>query len=90
MSGTGIGEEFIRRAAAHDVAARMKYKGISLRDAVCELVHEAMQPGDGGIIAVDKDYNVVMEFNSVGMYRGCADHTGRFETAIFKDAQAKL
>ncbi len=50
VSGTGIGEEFIRGATAHDVAARRAYKGISTKDAVCEVVHGVMRPGDGGVV----------------------------------------
>jgi beta-aspartyl-peptidase (threonine type) len=85
VSGTGIGEEFLRRAAAHDVAARVAYKGIDLSAAVKEVVFGSFAPGDGGFIGVDDEYNIVMEFNTVGMYRAAADSTGRFEAAIFKD-----
>ena len=85
LSGTGVGEEFLRRAACHDVAARHAYKGISLKEAMAEVVWDSFAPGDGGFVGVDKDYNMVLDFNSGGMYRGWADHTGAFETAIFKE-----
>lgn len=85
MSGTGIGEEFYRRCACHAVAAHMAYGGASLAQAVHSLVFEDMKPGDGGVVAVDRGYNICMAFNSVGMYRGCADSCGRFEVAVFPD-----
>ena len=63
---------------------QVRYRpGTSLEQAVSEIVEGVLAPGDGGIIAVDKDYNISMEFNTPGMYRGAADSSGRFETAIF-------
>lgn len=58
-----MGEEFIRRAAAHDVAARVAYKGVSLREAMRQVVWESFSEGDGGFVGVDADYNVVWDFN---------------------------
>lgn len=84
LSGTGVGEEFLRRAACHDVAARVKHGGASLGDAMRAVVFEEFAPGDGGFVGVGKDYSIEMEFNSGGMSRACADHTGRREVAIFK------
>lgn len=52
LSGTGVGEEFQRRAACHDVAARVAYGGASLSDAMRAVVFEDMAPGDGGFIGV--------------------------------------
>jgi beta-aspartyl-peptidase (threonine type) len=63
LSGTGVGEEFIRRAAAHDVAARVAYKGISLAAAMREVVWGSMHQGHGGFVGVDADANVVWDFN---------------------------
>lgn len=88
VSGTGVGEEFIRRAAAHDVAARVQYKGISLQQAMKEVVWESFSEGDGGFVGLDADYNVVMDFNSVGMYRGAVDYRGLNVTAVFQDQWA--
>ena len=41
--------------------------------------------GEGGVIAVDKDGNVALEFNSAGMYRGAVDAEGRRQIAIYGD-----
>lgn len=86
VSCTGHGESFIRAVAAHDVHALMAYKGISLAEAVRVVVHEKLPPldGDGGLIAVDRAGNVVLDFNCSGMYRGHAGTDGVFHTAIFR------
>jgi beta-aspartyl-peptidase (threonine type) len=71
VSGTGHGEFFMLGVTAYDVAARMKYKGLSLRDAARETIeHLTTIKGEGGIIAVDSNGNVALPFNSQGMYRG--------------------
>ena len=55
---------------AFDVAARMKYKGISLESAAAETIARLTSiGGEGGLIAVDTLGNVTLQFNSEGMYR---------------------
>lgn len=63
----------------------MRYGGASLAEAVKAVVHGggALQPGDGGVIAVDGNYNVAIELNSPGMYRGWATSNGDCKVAIF-------
>lgn len=74
VSCTGHGESFIRVAAAHDVCARMAYGGLSLEAATQAVVHDSLSAigGSGGLIAVDRDGNVCLQFNTEGMYRGIA------------------
>lgn len=71
ISCTGHGEYFIRYAVAHDMHARMKYNGESIGEAGNSIIQEVLKEagGDGGLIGVDKDGNVVMEFNTDGMFR---------------------
>lgn len=84
VSCTGIGEEFIRHVVAYDVAARMKYKSSSLEDAVNDILEHELPKAAGGIIAVDKDGRISMEFSTRGMARAAADSTGRFEVLWHK------
>jgi len=86
ISCTGHGESFIRAVAAFDVHALMAYKGLSLQEAVRVVVHEKLPPleGDGGLIAVDRNGNIVLDFNCSGMYRGQVGADGVFQTAIFR------
>ncbi len=87
VSGTGHGEFFIRYTVAREIAALMEYKGMSVQKAAEEVIMNRLKPagGEGGVIALDKDGNIAMVFNSPGMYRACADSKGRHEVAIFGD-----
>jgi len=71
VSATGHGEFFILNAVAHDLHARMVYAGQSLQEAANELVMNKLKQLDagGGIIAVDKNGNIAMPFNTSGMFR---------------------
>ena len=84
VSGTGWGEKFIKHAVAFNISALMAYSGMPLSDAVHEIIFDVLQPDDGGVIAVDKDGNYAMEFNTSGMFRGVATSSGTFEVKIWK------
>jgi L-asparaginase / beta-aspartyl-peptidase len=84
VSGTGLGEAFIRAAVGHEVAARMRYlKQPLARAAAAALAQVKTIGGDGGLIAVDRHGNVAMPFNSEGMFRAAIDRAGKRRTAIF-------
>ena len=71
ISCTGTGEFFIRGTIARDISALMEYKELSLDKAGKETLKKLTKmKGDGGFIGVDKDGNVIMMFNTEGMYRG--------------------
>ena len=85
VTATGHGEYFIRYTVAHDISALMEYQGRSLAEAANEVIFEKLLPvgGTGGVIAVDKDGNYTMTFNTSGMFRGVVTAGGVRETAIF-------
>ena len=84
VSGTGIGEAFIRGVLAYDVAARMHYRGESLPAAARAAMKKlAGLKADGGLIAVDRRGNIAMPFISEGMYRAAIDPRGRRTIAIY-------
>jgi beta-aspartyl-peptidase (threonine type) len=84
VSGTGLGEAFMRAAVAHDVCARVLYAKVSLAAAArAALRSVAAIGGDGGLIAVDRRGNIAMPFNSEGMFRASIDAAGRKTVAIF-------
>ncbi len=88
VSCTGHGEYFMRGVTAYDVAARMKYKGLSLEDAARETIAWLGEiQGEGGLIAVDSHGNVTMPFNSDGMYRGSVEFTGTRTIEIYRPNQ---
>ena len=90
VSSTGTGEMFIRLATAHDVAAQIAYRGVSLGEAAYDVVMNKLPriAGRGGIVAVDAHGNVAMPFNTEGMYRGYARVGETPVTAIYRDDAA--
>jgi beta-aspartyl-peptidase (threonine type) len=88
ISCTGHGELFIRAVAAHDVNALMAYKGLTLQQAMDEVVNHKLMAinGEGGMIGVDAMGNTAMIFNSAGMYRAMKNSKGEFKIGIFKEA----
>ena len=87
VSGTGWGEFYIRSAAAHDICARVSYRGDALSVAAEEVINGIVPTlgGDGGAIALDRHGNIAMPFNTSGMYRGWVKPDGTRGTAIFRD-----
>ena len=87
VSATGHGEFFIRYTVAHDISALMQYAGLSLQDAARKVVQEKLLDvgGMGGIIAIDYQGNIVMEFNTTGMFRAWGDSTGDRGVKMFGD-----
>jgi len=91
VSATGHGEFFIRSAVAYDISALMEYKGLSVKDAAEEVVMKKLveRGGEGGLIALDRNGNIAMPFNSEGMYRGYVKADGKSEVMIYKDEVKK-
>ena len=78
VSATGHGEVFIRAAVAHEICARVRFARESLLQAVTAVVLQELPAlgGEGGVIAIDPQGNIAMEFNSEGMFRAsriCGD-----------------
>ena len=87
VSSTGWGEFFIRAMVAHDISALMEYKGLSLKEAAALVIQKKVPElgGDGGIVAIDKDGNVTMEFNTAGMYRAHMTADGELTIGIYNE-----
>ncbi|MBU8891774.1 MAG: isoaspartyl peptidase/L-asparaginase [Bacteroidales bacterium] len=86
ISATGHGEFFIRYTVTHDISALMEYKNLSLQEASDMVINSKLieAGGSGGIIAVDKNGNISMTFNTNMMFRAYAKSTGEKGVAIFK------
>jgi beta-aspartyl-peptidase (threonine type) len=87
VSCTGTGEFFIRWTVAHDIAALVQYKGMTVEQAGNEVIHRKLEPvkGDGGAIVLDRKGNFAMPFNTEGMYRGWIGDDGVPHVLIYKD-----
>lgn len=86
ISCTGHGELFIRAVVAYDISALMEYKNLSLREACQEVVMKKLVhlKGEGGLIAIDKNGNIEMPFNSEGMYRAMKSSNGNEVVDVYK------
>ncbi|MFN3637775.1 MAG: isoaspartyl peptidase/L-asparaginase family protein [Chloroherpetonaceae bacterium] len=87
VSATGHGEYFIRAVVAHDIAALMRYKHLSVQAAAEEVIMQKLTKlgGTGGVIAIDRNGNIAMPFNTEGMYRGYKVQGGKTFVAIYKE-----
>jgi len=85
VSGTGIGEEFIRHSASAQVAWFIKHSNMTVQQATEKVIHEILKPDDGGMIAIGPSGIPVMTFSTKAMSRGYADASGNVQTMIGLD-----
>jgi len=87
VSATGHGEYFIRATVARDICARVQYLGVDLGAAADAVINGQLREmgGDGGVIAIDTKGNIVMTFNTPGMYRASVDVAGNLDVMIYKE-----
>ncbi|MEO5891011.1 MAG: isoaspartyl peptidase/L-asparaginase [Ferruginibacter sp.] len=87
ISCTGHGEPFIKAVAAYDVSCLIEYKGMSLAEAMNEVVNVKLPrlEAEGGMIGVDASGNVALVFNSAGMYRAARSSDGTSFISIYRD-----
>jgi isoaspartyl peptidase/L-asparaginase-like protein (Ntn-hydrolase superfamily) len=81
VSATGDGERLIRAAGAHTAAALVELGGLSLAEA-CRRVVDSID-GEAGLIAVDRDGNIALPFNTRVMHRAHRHGDGATETAVW-------
>src|SRR3546814_7766626 len=86
VSGTGWGEFFIRCAVAHDIAARVEYRGDTLPAVTAYRILRVVPGlrGDGGVSARDRTGHVVRPYHTSGMYRGWVRPDGSRGPAIVR------
>lgn len=87
ISCTGWGEFFIRLVMAKTVSDMMEFGKMSLKEATEEMILKRLPAlgGDGGLIAVDREGNIAMPFNTAGMYRGYIKNGGVKVIRIYKN-----
>jgi len=87
ISSTGSGEYFIRTVAAYQVSSLLENHNYDLKKAMSKVIHEKIGGigGDGGMIGIDKNSNVVMDFNTPGMYRAFVNKDGEKEILLYKN-----
>jgi len=87
VSATGHGEFFIRAAVAHEIASLVRYRGMGVQGAAEEVVMRQLVRlgGSGGVIAIGRDGDIAMPFNSKGMLRGSMDSRGSLTTGLLTE-----
>jgi len=87
VSGTGVGEYFIRLTVARTICALVQYKGMTLQAAVDEVVQKQLvaMHGDGGVIAVAPDGQMAWSYNTPGMFRARLAEGGTAQIGIFRN-----
>ncbi|MFN8343231.1 MAG: isoaspartyl peptidase/L-asparaginase [Cyclobacteriaceae bacterium] len=87
LSATGHGEYFIRAVVGHEVSSLMAYGGLTLQQATDSVVMKKLvrMGGEGGLVALDRQGNVSMTFNSEGMYRGFIQKGTAAKTFIYRE-----
>tara|TARA_B100000989_G_scaffold37997_1_gene24076 strand:- start:2012 stop:3004 length:993 start_codon:yes stop_codon:yes gene_type:complete len=86
ISTTGWGEHFIRNVVAYDIAAQIIYDSKTIKEASINSLEKVMKTGgDGGVIGLDNNGNISMEFNTAGMYRASIDKNGNLTVKIYSD-----
>ena len=83
VSATGRGEAIMKATVGREVAAIMEYKNASLAEAAEEVVVKRLPKGMGGLVAVSATGDVVMPFNTTGMFRACVKEGGTSEIGIW-------
>jgi beta-aspartyl-peptidase (threonine type) len=81
VSGTGVGEFFMRNIVAADICERVRYLHVPLEQAANDVVMKELadQKGEGGVIALDHQGNVATPFNTTGMITGTVRPDGKIE-----------
>ncbi|SJL83696.1 isoaspartyl peptidase/L-asparaginase family protein [Vibrio palustris] len=87
VSCTGMGEFFIRKMVAGDVAARMRYLQEDIATACDTIIQGELKRigGEGGLVAMDAQGQAHFSMNSSGMYRGAIDTVGNLTVKIYSD-----
>lgn len=87
VSTTGVGEFFIRKRVAEDVAARMRYLQEDVHTACEHIIQGDLKAmgGEGGLIAIDAKGELHFAMNSSGMYRAGINTQGELSVKIYAD-----
>ena len=87
ISSTGSGEYFIRTVAAFQVSTLLENHNYDLKKAMYKVIHEKISGigGDGGMIGIDKNSNISMEFNTRGMYRAYVNKYGEKKILLYQE-----
>ena len=83
VSATGHGEFFIRWTVAHTIASKIEYQGLGVANAATQVIETLRQvKGEGGVIALDRNGNFALPYNSISMSRGYIKSNGEMKVGF--------
>jgi beta-aspartyl-peptidase (threonine type) len=87
VSSTGDGEYLMQHVIAFHISAIMEYKELGLKEACHYIMHEKLKDveGDMGIIALDTQGNIAMEYNAERMHRSWRTSDGDRGVKIYNE-----
>lgn len=87
VSGTGVGEFFIRLTVAREICALVEYKGYGIKEAADEVIHTRLSSlkGSGGVIVMSPRGEMSWSFNTTGMFRARQSAVSPAQISIFQD-----
>jgi beta-aspartyl-peptidase (threonine type) len=82
-----LGRVFYSLSDAKTVSDMMEFGKMALKEATEKMILKRLPAlgGDGGLIAVDREGNIALPFNTAGMYRGCIKKDGIKVIYIYKN-----
>ncbi|WP_109809199.1 isoaspartyl peptidase/L-asparaginase [Sphingosinithalassobacter portus] len=86
ISATGAGEFFIREGVAHEICARVRFTGETLKQAADIVLGETEElGGKGGVIVTGPSGEMAWSFTTPGMYRGRVSSDTAPEVEFYED-----
>ncbi len=87
VSGTGVGEFFIRLTVAREICALVQYKNYGVQQAADEVIQKRLSAlkGTGGVIVISPKGEIAWSFNTSGMYRAKMSAAAPAQISIFKE-----
>ena len=87
ISCTGHGEFFIRFAVSHEIVSQIRYKKVSIKEAVEDVINRQLKDvnGEGAAIILNKAGQFTTSRNSEGLYRGWITSDGTIHVRIYDE-----
>ena len=87
ISSTGHGEFFIRLAVAHHISAIVENTDATLKEAAEKVINSKLAGlgGTGGVIGLNRNGEIIMTFNTEGMFRGFKREGQAAQTFLYRD-----
>ena len=87
ISCTGHGEFFIRFAVSHEIVSQIKYKKVTAKEAVEDVINRQLKGvnAEGAAIVLDKSGQFTTARNSEGLYRGWITSEGNSQVRLYDE-----